>query len=39
MFAARRIAAIGVLAAAGALVAVPAAGAAAKVRQVPAQGR
>ncbi len=38
MLDARRIAAIGVLAAAGALVAVPAAGAAAKVRQVPAQG-
>jgi Htaa len=35
---ARRIAAIGVLAAAGALVAVPVAGAAAKARQVPADG-
>ncbi len=35
---ARRIAAIGVLALAGALVAVPAAGATAKVRQVPAKG-
>ncbi len=35
---ARRIAAIGVLALAGALVAVPAAGAKAKVRQVPTKG-
>ncbi|HEY0279569.1 MAG TPA: HtaA domain-containing protein [Solirubrobacterales bacterium] len=35
---ARRIAAIGVLALAGALVAVPSAGAAAKARQVPADG-
>jgi hypothetical protein len=35
---ARRIAVIGVLAAAGALLAVPAAGAAAKARQVPVEG-
>ncbi|HVW47814.1 MAG TPA: HtaA domain-containing protein [Solirubrobacterales bacterium] len=35
---ARRVAAIGVLALAGALIAVPAAGARAKVRQVPAAG-